>query len=241
MKNLPYAFHISQNKVTATYLEKKWFHRLNKGSISCGFNGNQLICYLHTCTGTRFTHTHKYTPVKQSCLALALSSALTMPERTENLHGWSPKWLIASLVCTLQSQLKITCHLFSGFSPPVPTRVSHAVFYRDVGLRAYVIAHTCVCVCVCVCGHGVSATGDPYMAVSTRWRGGFVLSVFPRGSIRLCCVSDGNQRLRRGSQKSHFTPLNAKLLLSLHHTVKAPSNTFPEFSIPSVFFFPRAH
>lgn len=96
MKNLPYAFHISQNKITATYLrKKKRFHKLNKGSILCGFNGNQLICYLHTCTGTHFSHTRKYTPVKQSCLALALSSALTMPGRTEICMGdrqsdWSP-------------------------------------------------------------------------------------------------------------------------------------------------------
>ena len=188
---------------------------------------------------------HSHTQI-HTCQAI-LSRSGVVVSLDDAREDWKSAWVIAKVIDRLtRLHAPISTENYLSFIQWLQPSSSHKSFTCCLlsgcgAARICNCTYVCVCVCVCVCGHGVSATGDPYMAVSTRWRGGFVLSVFPRGSIRLCCVSDGNQRLRRGSQKSHFTPLNAKLLLSLHHTVKAPSNTSPEFSIPSVFFFPRAH
>lgn len=113
-----------------------------------------------------------------------------------DLHGWSSKWLIASLVCILHSQLKITCHLFSGLSHQFPQEFCTSSFIMK-WLCACVIVHMCVCV-----GRGwVLAPGDPYIAVSMRRRRGFVLGPL---SLRI------NSALLRVRPKSEATVEEAK-------------------------------
>lgn len=111
--------------------------------------GTHLLCSLtHTC---------------QAILSCSIDvSSLDDAREDWNLHGWSPKWLIASLVCTLGSQLKITCHLFSGLSSQFPQEL-HTQSFIMKWLRAHC---NCTCVCVCVCGGSgrLLASGDPHIA-----------------------------------------------------------------------------
>lgn len=179
-------------------------------------NGLPLTSLAHTCQAI----------LSRSIVVIGLDDA----REDWNLHGWSPEWLIASLVCTLRSQVKITCHLFSGLSPQFPQEF-HMLSFREVAV--------CVCNCTCMCTGmwRVSASGDPCIALSMRWRRGFVLGPFPEGSIMLCCVSDGNQKLLRRKPKDILYCFKRKVIT--RHCQNSPT-VLLRLQIP-VCSFPKQH
>lgn len=89
---------------------------------------------------------HMNSTLSHTCQAISSWSidviSLDDARQNWNLHGWSPKWLIASLACMLHSQLKITCHLFGGLSPQFP-REWHIL----VCFCFFLNTRLCMCIC----------------------------------------------------------------------------------------------
>ena len=122
--------------VMTPYAEQ-WQHFIFPFFPSQGKSINLPSLHMHS---THFSPSH-------ACQAISSRSTdvISLDDAREdwNLHGRSPKWLIA---CTLHSQLKITCHLFSDFSPQFPHEF-------------HMLSNTVVWVWTCDCAYAWAGSG----------------------------------------------------------------------------------